>query len=189
MNGYRLTLADNSIDAVLEVDMLHQVNQPELVIAEILRVLKPGGYFLQYGGWTAATYTDEQQTANEKYTTAQKDIQDFYGKAISEAGYETLLFSAWEQAAECKSKHFTPHITLENTGCYDSKNLEWTLGMGLHKTKTRAAGQSQLIPNDIHNSAWAKVDAYAREKYGNDYEEIKRYYNDRSGIVVYKRKF
>jgi hypothetical protein len=60
--------------------------------------------------------------------------------------------------------------------------------MGLHKTKTRAAGQKQLIPDDIHNDAWAKTDEYAKNKYGEDYESISRFYSQTGGMVLYKRK-
>jgi len=187
MNGYKLELADSSVDAVLEVDMLHQVDQPELVMAEILRVLKPDGYFLQYGGWTAAPYTPEQQAANATYDDTLKDLQDYYDKAIYELGFTGPLFESWQQADECKAKNFTLHTTLQDTGCYDSQNLIWTLSMGLHKTKTRAAGAKQLIPDAIHETTWAKTDAYAKEKYGDNYENMQRRWNSRSGIVVYKK--
>jgi len=187
MNGYKLTIADNSVDAVLELDMLHQVDQPELVIAEIMRVLKPDGYFLQYGAWTGAPYTNEQQATNEIYDNTQKDIQGFYEKALYEAGFAGI-FSTWDRVAECKRKKFVLHTTLEDTGCYDVKNLVWTLNMGLHKIKTRAAGGKHLIPDEMHDEVWAKTDAYARKKYGDDYENKKRYFNNRSGILVYKVK-
>jgi len=187
MNGYKLQLANNSVDAVLEVDMLHQVNQPELVMAEIMRVLKPNGFFLQYGGWTTSPYTPEQKAANETYNNAAKDLQDYYDKAIYELGFSGPLFQSWEQAGECKAKNFTLYTTLKDTGCYDSQNLIWTLGMGLHKIKTRAAGAKQLIPDEIHEAAWAKLDAYAKEKYSNNYENMQRHWNSRSGIVVYKK--
>jgi ubiquinone/menaquinone biosynthesis C-methylase UbiE len=189
MNGYKLALADNSVDAVLEVDMLHQVNRPELVMAEILRVLKPEGYFLQYGAWTTVPpYTDKQQAINAKYNDAQKDIQDFYNNALAEAGFNGALFSSWEQADECKRRNFILHTTLADTGCYDVQNLIWTLGMGLHKTKTRAAGAKQLIPDEMHIAVWTKTDEYAREKYGEDYENIHRFSTNRSGFHVYKRQ-
>ena len=189
MNRYKLALADNSVDAVIEVDMLHQVNRPELVMAEILRVLKPEGYLLQYGAWTTVPpYTDKQQAANAKYNDAQKDIQDFYNNALAEAGFTGSLFSNWEQADECKKQNFTLHTTLAETGCYDVQNLIWTLGMGLYKTKTRAAGAKQLIPDAMHNAAWVKTDKYARGKYGADYENIHRFFTNRSGIHVYTRQ-
>ena len=188
MNGYKLAMDDNSVDAVLEVDMLQQVNLPEQVFEEILRVLKPNGCFLQYGGWSMASYTEKQQAANAYFCSAEKDLLDYYDKALCECGYAGRLFSSWEQAAKCKNKYLDLCTTLKNTGCYDVNNLIWTLDMGLHKTKTRASGAKQLIPDEVHEAAWAKTDAYAKNKYGNDYMSIKRYWNNRSGIAVYKIK-
>ncbi|MCL2604505.1 MAG: class I SAM-dependent methyltransferase [Defluviitaleaceae bacterium] len=186
MNGYKLAMADNSADAVLEVDMLHQVDQPELIMDEILRVLKPDGYFLQYGAWSGASFTEEQQAVNVIYNNAQTDIQDYYSKTLDEAGFSGPLFSTWERVDAYKREKFTLHTTLSDTGCYDVKNAVWTLNMGLHKTRTRAAGAKQLIPEGMHEAVWAKTDAYAKEKYGEDYLNIKRYMNNRSGILVYK---
>jgi len=189
MNGYNLALADNSVDAVLEVDMLFQVDRPELVMAEILRVLKPDGYFLQYGAWaTIPPYTNDEIIINTKYDEAKNDIQDYYDKTLIEAGFKGPLFSTWEQAAECKKNNFELHTTLHDTGCYDAKNLVWTMEMGLHKTKTRASGGKQLIPDEIHESVWAKTHVYAKEKYGNDYENMQRSFNNRSGILVYVKR-
>lgn len=39
MNAYNLYLCDNSIDAIIAIDLLHQVNRPELVMKEMKRVL------------------------------------------------------------------------------------------------------------------------------------------------------
>ena len=187
MNGYKLELADGSVDAVIAVDMLHQVDRPELVIKEILRVLKPDGYFLQYGGSKSLGYTDEQQAANQRYNEAQKDIQSFYDSLITEAGYAEPPFSSWEAAANCIKENFAEFKTLEKTGAYGGENLmEWRLKAGIHKVKTRASGSKQLIPDDIHNDAWAKTDNYARTKYGENYEDMIRYYNFTYSMVLYK---
>jgi len=187
MNGYKLALADNSVDAVLEVDMLQQVDRPELVVEEILRVLKPDGCFLQYGGWYYAPYSDEQQAVNETYNKILNDIQAYYKDALAKTGHIKSPFESWTQIDDILKSNFTLQTTLEDTGCYDSKDLVWTLAQGLHKTKTRAAGKAQLIPDETHNKAWNKTVEYAINKYGNDYESVYRYYNVRSGIEVYQR--
>ena len=185
MNGYKLELADNSIDAVLTIDMLHQVDRPELVVEEIKRVLKPDGYFLQYGGGSVKSpeYTEEQAAANARYEEARKDIQSFYDNIIHKAGYGEPPFSSWEKAAECIEENFYEFKDINDTGVYSGNNtaMQWKLKVGLHKIKTRASGSKQLIPDDIHNEAWAKTDEYAKNKYGNDYGEMTRYFVSGSG--------
>ncbi|HBL84732.1 MAG: hypothetical protein A2Y17_01925 [Clostridiales bacterium GWF2_38_85] len=188
MNGYKLELTDNSVDAVIAVDMLHQVNHPELVIAEIKRVLKPNGYFLQYGGGRSLGYTEEQQSANLRYNEAQKDIHSFYDSIINEAGYAEPPFSSWEKSADCIKENFVEYKRIENTGLYGANNMKWQLRLGLHKIKTRASGLKQLIPDEIHNDAWARTDIYAKSKYGESYEDMTRYFNFTEGMILYKQK-
>lgn len=186
MNGYKLELADNSIDAVRAQDVLHQVDKPELMMNEILRVLKPEGYFLHWGGGKNLGFTEEQEEANAKYNDAQKDIEDFYNKLINKSGYGEPVFSSWEKADECIKENFVEYKPIDDTGAYWCDNIEWTLKWGLHKTKTRAAGSRQLIPDEIHNKIWEKTDKYAKRKYGKNYEDMTRFYNNTSGVVLYK---
>lgn len=185
MNGYKIELTDNSVDAILAMDVLHQVDQPELMMDEILRVLKPDGYFLKYGGKSLG-FTDEQQAANSRYNDVCKDIEDFYDKLINEAGYGEPVYSSWEQAAKCINENFYEYKSIDDTGAYWKDNFEWPLKWGLHKTKTKAAGSRQLIPDEIHTDLWAKTDEYAKSKYGENYENISRFYNHTSGMTLYK---
>ena len=58
----------------------------------------------------------------------------------------------------------------------------------LYKIKTKAAGGSQLIPDEIHKNAWVKTDDYARNKYGEDYNNIKRYDKKMGFLEIYRKK-
>ena len=66
--------------------------------------------------------------------------------------------------------------------------MKWKLKLGLHKIKTRASGSRQLIPDKIHNDAWARTEIYAKNKYGDSYEDMTRYFNFTSGMISYKQK-
>ena len=175
MNGYKLELADKSVDAIIAMDVLKQVDRPELMVAEIKRVLKSDGYFLQYGGRRGLEYTAEQEAANARYAEIYKDIESFYDNLINKTGYGDRPVADWEKEEECIKENFIEHILLENTGWYGAINIKWSLKLGLHKIKTRASGVKSLIPDDIHNNAWAKTDKYAKNKYGENYEDIFRY--------------
>ena len=64
----------------------------------------------------------------------------------------------------------------------------WDMTAGLNKTKTKASGSAQLIPDEIHNQAWSKTEKYAKNKYGNDYGSIKRYHKFAGVLQIYKFK-
>lgn len=187
MNGYKLEIENSSIDAVIAVDMLHQVDRPELVVEEIKRVLRHDGYFIQYGAVKSLGYTQEQVAANNRYNEALRDIESYYNKIICDAGYGEPPFSSWEKAEECIRDNFVEYKRFENSGIYSGSNMKWTLKFGLHKIKTKASGYKQLIPDEIHNEAWSKTDSYAKSKYGENYEEISRYYNFTSNMILYRK--
>ena len=188
MNGYKLELIDHSVDAVWATDVLHQVDKPELMMDEILRVLKPDGYFLQHGGSKSLGFSEEQQAANDLYNGAHKDIEDFYNDLIEKAGWFEPPFRDWDRADRCVRDHFVECMRIEGTGVYSENNRKWPLKMGLHKMKTRASGSKSLMPDAIHFDAWANTDAYARSKYGDHYEDITKYLNFEGSVVLLKRK-
>ena len=186
MNGCKLELADNSIDGVMATDVLHQVDEPELMMSEILRVLKPDGYLIVHNS-TSQGYTEEQNAENAIYNEACADIIKCYQDIIAEAGYSEPVFSRWERADKCIKESFETYKSIDDTGAHWCDNRRWPLKWGLHKTKTRAAGSTQLIPDDVHNSAWARTDEYAQSKYGADYESITKTFNYTNGTTLLKR--
>lgn len=184
MNAYHLQIADNSVDAVVELAMLHQVDNPETVVKEILRVLKPDGIFVRYG-CTSLPMTEEQKEINRKCGEAFSDIKKFYQDALTEYGYTGLPFESWSKVNECMSKYFEqPEIV--QTGYAEV----WTGKMkySIYKLQARASGSAQLIPDEIHNAAWKKTDEYAIKKYGDDYKNMPGYSKYTGPLEIYKIK-
>jgi len=184
MNGYKLMIAEGSVDAVVAIDMLHQVDEPETVVKEILRVLKPNGVFVQYG-CRGLPLTETQREINAICSTALNDIQDYYQKTLTELGYVGLPFSSWVKVSDFIDKYFyKPKIHETNS------DTSWTGKMqkGIHKLKTRASGSAQLIPDDMHCIAWTKTDKYAKEKYGDNYYNMPSYSRFTGVLEIYKLK-
>ena len=118
------------------------------------------------------------------YITALNDIQTHYENLLQEAGYNNDLFSSSQQAEHCIKENFALIKTIENIGADIMNNRKWLLKWGLHKLKTRASGVKQFMPDEIHDAAWVKTHDYAISKYGENYEEITRWFNHASSIVV-----
>lgn len=171
MNAYNLPIADHSVDAVVALAMLHQVDNPEAVVNEILRVLKPNGVLVHYG-CTGLPITDEQSEIRRKCAEALNDIKKYYQVALTECGYAGLPFESWASASECINKYFEQPEIIQT----DFAEV-WTGKMkyGIYKLKTRASGGAQLIPDEIHNAAWEKTNEYATQKYGADYTNMPGY--------------
>lgn len=47
-SALNIPFSDNSFEVVVSLDVLHHVNEPQRVIEEVYRVLKPGGFFLVF---------------------------------------------------------------------------------------------------------------------------------------------
>ncbi len=76
INAYDLPIAAGSIDAVVAIDVLHQLDNPEVAIKEILRVLKPDGVLADYGS-RGLPVTEAQGEINRKCSDALRDIESY----------------------------------------------------------------------------------------------------------------
>lgn len=184
MNAYQLFLDDNSIDAVLAIDVLHQLDHPELAIKEIKRVLKKDGFLARYGNKNIDDFTAEQTKENAAFNEALKDITAYYNDLVS--GYSEPPFSSWEKVENCLKEEFEEPETYESD---EIITVIWNLELGLHKTKTRASGSKQLIPDAVHDEAWRKTEEYAVNKYGADYKAMQRTYKMKGIVNVYRPRY
>ncbi|MHB1485425.1 MAG: class I SAM-dependent methyltransferase [Saccharofermentanales bacterium] len=184
MNAYNLPISDNSIDAIVELAMLHQVDNPEVVVKEILRVLKPDGIFVRYG-CTGLSITDEQKETNRKCNEMLNDIRNFYQNSLIEYGYTGLPFSSWEKVTDYINQYFDQPeiIQTDFVGIWTGK-----MQKEIYKLQTRASGSAQLIPDDIHNNAWEKTNEYAENKYGKDYRNTPGYSKFTGPLEIYRIK-
>lgn len=184
MNAYNLAICSNSVDAVVAIDVLHQRDDPEAAVKEILRVLKSEGVFVEYDS-VGLPLTPEQQAINRHCVEMLRDIRRYYDAALVKRGYTGPPFSSWEKGKDAVAAYFEPPTQLRT----DYEGV-WTEQMrkGIHKLKTRAGGSAQLIPDDIHAAAWEETHMYAVSKYGEDYLNTPGYSRYSSMIKVYRPK-
>lgn len=171
MNAYDLKIMDSSIDAVIEIDMLHQVSQPDLVVKEIKRILKPDGIYIKYG-YKGLPLTEAQLKSNDYCNQIESDIKSFYRSLVEVNENVTRPFSSWEEADKSRIENFSLSKIIETD---EIQNWVGDIDFKLHKMKTRASGGDQLIPDEIHNEAWRRTEEYAIHKYGREYGKMKRY--------------
>ncbi|HML45400.1 MAG TPA: class I SAM-dependent methyltransferase, partial [Clostridia bacterium] len=161
MNAYDLKIRDSSIDAVIEIDMLHQVDQPEIVVDEIRRVLKPDGIYVKYRSKGLAL-DEAQQKSNAEGHRIESDIQHFYQALTEEKGYGISPFSSWQKAKACIDDNFgEPQIVDTDV----VQNWTGDVHFKLYKTKMRASGACQCIPDAVHDEAWRKTEEYAIRRF------------------------
>ncbi len=183
MNAYELMLPDNSVDIVVENSMLHLVDEPELIIKEIVRVLKPNGKLIRYTSW-GMELTKEELEQNIYCNQVISDISDCYYKYLEEHNYKSVVFNReYEDALQQYFESPYSKIAEGFTEIFTDK-----LKFRLHRMKTGAHSDLQATEPGLIKAAWQYADSYARQKYGENYSEIKGFSKYGAALNVYVAK-
>ncbi len=183
MNAYDIMLPDNSIDIVVENAMLHLVDTPELVVKEISRVLKPGGKLSRYGA-PGAPMPKEESEQNKYCNTVLSDISGFYHNYLERHNYQSSAFNV--DYREALLQYFEPPYN-EIVEGFEEVFTE-KMKFRLHRLKTGAHSDLQRTPKELICAAWKSTDEYARNKYGNDYADIKGFSRYGAALDIYAVK-
>lgn len=129
-----LPFADNSIDAVVNIESAcHYVDRRQF-LGEVDRILKPGGYlagveWLARNGITSEQYEDYIQPVCDRFILPSLESQDSYSRLIQEAGLEILEFEGFDGKE-------LGNVQLLKYCCKDLATLWWA---GRSTPETRAA--------------------------------------------------
>lgn len=180
MNAYDIMLPSGSIDIVVENAMLHLVNEPELVIKEMSRVLKPGGKLIRYGS-VGLALTKEEKEQNKYCNSVLSDIGNYYYKYLESHNYQSTAFNV-----DCRTsllQYFEPPYNEIAEGFEEVFTDK--MKFRLHRMKRGAHSDLQGTAKELINAAWQNTDDYAQKKYGSDYAEIKGFSKYGAALDIY----
>lgn len=182
MNAYNIPLEDNTVDIVIENAMLHLVDNPEKIIREIVRILKPTGMIVRYSS-PGQHISDEERKINDNCNKILSDITNYYSVQLKSFGKEELWFD--NNLNDIMVKYFkSPYNEVsDHTEIFTEK-----MKFRLHRLKTGAHSGFQGIEKDILKKCWELTDKYAKEKYGADYMEIPSFSRYGAAIDIYTVK-
>ncbi len=183
MNAYDIPVAESSVDIVIENAMLHLVNNPEKVIREIVRVLKPDGKLIRFGSYPQQL-SDDEKKLNAACNAVLDDISDMYYSKLAELGHSAVWFD--NQANEVLENYFDHPYTETAEGF--SEVFTDKLKFRLHRLKTGAHSDLQNTPKKWISAAWKTADRYARNKYGDGYADIKSFSRYGACVNIYTKK-
>lgn len=183
MNAYDIMLPDNSIDIVVENAMLHLVDKPELVLKEIVRVLKPSGRLIRYRS-PGMSLTSEESAQNAYCNTVLSDISGHYYKYLEDNQYRSTVFNV--DYSDIFNRYFYPPYNEIAEGFVEVFTEK--MKFRLHRLKTGAHSDLQGSPKELLNAAWADTDSYAQQKYGEDYAQIKGFSRYGAALEIYTVK-
>lgn len=180
MNAYDIMLPDESVDVVVENAMLHLVDEPELVIKEIARILKPNGKLIRFGS-RGRPLTKEESEQNKYCNMVLSDINDYYYKYLEEHHYQSSAFYV-DYRMELQQYFEAPYTEIAEgfEEVFTDK-----MKFRLHRMKTGAHSELQKTPRELIEAAWQNTDKYAQQKYGSNYAGIKGFSRYGAAIDIY----
>ena len=183
MNAYDIMLPDNSVDIVVENAMIHLVDEPEFVIKEMVRVLKPGGKLIRYGS-PGKPLTEQELDQKGHCNAVLSDISDYYYHYLEDHDYQSAAFNVDYRTVLLQYFESPYNEFVEGFEEVFTDKLKFRL----HRMKTGAHSDLQRTPKELIDAAWKSADEYARQKYGNDYAEIKGFSRYRAVLDIYTVK-
>lgn len=180
MNAYELMLPDNSVDIVVENALLHLVDEPEVVIREMVRVLKPNGKLIRYAS-PGLPLTEAEKAQSRECNRVLSDISDCYYQYLEGHHYRSVVFQ--RDFGALLARYFAPPVREVAEGF--AEVFTDKMKFRLHRLRTGAHSDLQGTPKALLDAAWRHADRYAWARYGEDYAEIKGFARYGAAVEVY----
>ena len=172
MNALDIPLYDGSVDTVIANSVLHLISNPEKVIREIYRVLKPGGRFVCQDDAPGKDQpgADGFAEENEEYMRILGGIYDNYWAELKKRGVTAKRYSwQFDRDAACrelfgseKTKRVERGVPYFN--CLVDHFLPRFVGKGF---------SDQIdVPADLHKEVCDRVVDEARKKIGAKFDTV-----------------
>lgn len=185
-NAYQIPIKKDSIDVITANLLLHLIGNPQSVINEIKRVMKPEGIFITID---KEDLTDKKQKKkNKRFDEVFKNLISYRRDLINESNLTKIKSLGWRsfnEKSQCLDDNFS------KTEVVDSEEL-------FHKTTFRIKDSISKMRNltysnqvkfnkEIHDKIMDKVDEKLTKDFGENYANITAEYASRSRIRLYSK--
>jgi len=179
MNAYTIPLANESVDTVVANSVLHLVSNPEKVVREIHRVLKPGGCFIckdDRPGQAAASSYD-----NSLYMEIVNWLYQAYWETLQAKGIQPVKYGWRFDREEVCGRLFSE---AQEEIIIRGNKAETLLGDGfLPRLLARGFSDQVNVPQDLHNEVMIGLLEKAKAQYGGDFAAVP-HISDEEDIAV-----
>lgn len=166
MNAFALPIADNTLDCVVANSFLHLVSNPEKVIREIRRVLKPGGRFLCLQDAPG----EKENDVNRRYHEIENGIYGRYWEMLAQQGIRPRKYSwTYDRDAIC-GPLFSQRQT--QTIPYSEEIFYHLSDYFLPRMIARGFSDQSDVPSDIHQAVIDRVCAEFWDQYHDELDTV-----------------
>jgi ubiquinone/menaquinone biosynthesis C-methylase UbiE len=169
MNAYDIPIIDNSIDGVIANSMLHLNSNPNKIIDEVYRVLKPYGKFICFDD-APGKGVSENEFDNQAYLNRLNDFHQRYFELVKEQNIFPKRYSwTFDRDKVCNELFKSSYeIQLE----LPKTIKRTTFKEGFYKRmKGKGFSDQTAVPDEIHQLIFDKVDKEMIIKYGDNYKD------------------
>ncbi len=184
MNAYNIPIENSSFDIVIVNAILHLIGEPEKVVREISRILKPNGCIICYGS-IAQHMSDGEKETNRRCNRIIEDVEGFYYSYLYSHGHKDICLNSDQISTVLAENGFggpKNEVSADFTEEFTDK-----LKFRLHRMKTGAYSDLQDTPEELISSAWEETNRYAISKYGVNYCNIKGFSRYGACIDIFEK--
>ncbi|MDD6094321.1 MAG: class I SAM-dependent methyltransferase [Clostridia bacterium] len=172
INALDLPLKDNSIDCVVANSVLHLISNPQKVLDEIYRILKPGGKFICRDD--APGKKDEPDAEHEKdnqmYFQIVNEIYSSYWKELGVLGITAKKYSwKFDRDTACRNMFKSAETEfIKRSTPYFNRLVD----MFLPRFLGRGFSDQSGVPDDLHKAVCERIISVTRNKYGELFDTV-----------------
>ncbi len=165
MNALEIPITDASVDCVIANSVLHLISNPEKVLSEIHRVLKPDGCFVCIDDAPGKTQDAED---NRVYLEIVNTITSLYWDELKQMDIKPQKYSwRFDRKAACLRLFGEPETVTVPMGAAYSIPLSEGF---LPRFAGRGFSDQINVPEDAHKTVYEKALGICRERYGLAFE-------------------
>lgn len=168
MNALNIPISDNSIDTITANGVLHLISNPEKVIKEIYRVLKPGGYFICMDD-APGKYSGNERD-NSKYLEIVNNFDGQYWKELKKYNISPQKYN-WNFDRNTICNKIFSSSEIINMKHHKETTIPMKDGF-LPRFQRRGFSSQVQVPEQIHKKVTEQLLSDFRSKYGDDFDEI-----------------
>jgi SAM-dependent methyltransferase len=173
LNALSLPLPEASVDGATLNNVLHLVSEPERVISEVYRVLRPGGKLLTQ---VDVPTGDDRRNAgrNAEYDCREVEFHNRYWELLTERGIplapRNRSFNRHSTRLAAFEAVFGPGVRVDVP--FSDRQVQSMTDAFLYRMGGKGFSAQQTVPDDIHEATFARVVEEFRIKYGRDFGDL-----------------
>lgn len=173
MNAFDIPIASNTVDTVVVNELLHLVSEPERVVNEAKRVLRPGGRFVTYSEKTVDSQSEDTGSAKLFQEVTRAFLHEYWDMMRKRGQHPThrLGWFGRNIVDEKLSGMFAHHQEYCGDDPVTYKS-DYKVGEYIHRLRHSGFSDQVCVDDRISIEICDELESRYSMKYGSDFKSI-----------------